>query len=165
MRDKDDPEIDAQIEAFADAMRSERHRAGLSQVEMSEATGLDRGAISFLERAERCPDLGTLLRVARALETTGADLLRGIGVRDSRVLGPRPGSDMPRDPAQGFGRNLRWARKRAEISQETLARRARVDRAAISIYERGVREPNLRTVLKLARALELRASALLRGIE
>jgi hypothetical protein len=33
------------------------------------------------------------------------------------------------------------------------------------VYERGGREPNLRTVLKLARALQLSPVALLDGVE
>ncbi len=63
-----------------------------------------------------------------------------------------------------FGANLRWARGRAGVSQEKLALDAKVDRAAISVYENGRREPNLRTVLKLAHELEIRPSLLLSGI-
>ncbi len=63
-----------------------------------------------------------------------------------------------------FGVNLRWARIRAGISQERLALDAKVDRAAISVYENGRREPNLRTVLKLALKLEVRPGLLLDGI-
>ncbi len=63
-----------------------------------------------------------------------------------------------------FGGNLRDARKHAGLSQETLALDAGVDRAAISIYENGGREPNLHTVLKLARALGVPPAALLRDL-
>jgi transcriptional regulator with XRE-family HTH domain len=63
-----------------------------------------------------------------------------------------------------FGANLKWARKRAGISQERLALDAKVDRAAISVYENGGREPNLRTVLKLALKLKIRPAQLLTGI-
>ena len=40
-----------------------------------------------------------------------------------------------------------------------------MDRAAISVFERGKRNPNLRTLLRLARALELPPGVLLRSIE
>jgi transcriptional regulator with XRE-family HTH domain len=53
----------------------------------------------------------------------------------------------------------------AGISQEVLAQDARLDRAAISIIERGTRAANLRTVLKLASALEVPPSALLADID
>jgi transcriptional regulator with XRE-family HTH domain len=71
---------------------------------------------------------------------------------------------MSADPAALFGANLKWARKRAAISQERLALDAKVDRAAISVYENGGREPNLRTVLKLATKLDIRPGLLLAGI-
>jgi transcriptional regulator with XRE-family HTH domain len=146
-------------------MRAARASAGLSQVALSEATQLDRAAISFLERAERCPDLSTLVRIARALEVTPADLLEGVGE------GPARGFELPShegvsvEPEARLGANLRAARLQARKSQETLGYEAEVDRAAISVYERGGRGPNLRTVLKLARALQLRPSALLEGVE
>jgi DNA-binding XRE family transcriptional regulator len=60
---------------------------------------------------------------------------------------------------------LKWARRRVDISQERLALDAKVDRAAISVYENGGREPNLRTVLKLAWKLEVPPATLLAGID
>jgi len=159
------PHIDEQVRVFGENMRHARHRANLSQVGLAEATGLDRAAISFLERADRAPDLSTLLRVARALRVKPADLLAGIGPSDSSVRGPRLNEQPPPSTALHFGMNLRWARGRVALSQEGLAFEAKVDRAAISVYERGVREPNLRTILKLSGALRLRPAALLRGIE
>jgi transcriptional regulator with XRE-family HTH domain len=118
-----------------------------------------------LERADRAPDLSTLVRVARALNVKPGDLLRGLGPVDSNARGPRFSEPPPSDRALHFGKNLHWARARVGMSQEALAFEAKVDRAAISVYERGVREPNLRTILKLSGALGLRPAALLRGIE
>ena len=40
-----------------------------------------------------------------------------------------------------------------------------MDRAAISVFEHGRRDPNLRTVLKLARALGVPPAMLLNGVE
>jgi transcriptional regulator with XRE-family HTH domain len=165
MRHTKDPKIDEQVRQFGEKMRAARLNAGLSQVSLSEATQLDRAAISFLERAERSPDLSTLLRISRALAIRPVDLLSGIGngarLPESADDGERPASE----PALRFGENLRIARKWARLSQEALAYEAQVDRAAISVYERGGREPNLRTVLKLARALKVRPAALLAGVE
>jgi transcriptional regulator with XRE-family HTH domain len=165
VRHTDDREIDEQVRAFGENMRLARRDAGLSQVALSEATGLDRAAISFLERAERAPDLSTLVRVARALRTTPAKLLAGVGLPPGRAGVLPAGAERPREPGLRFGANLRAARIGAGLSQEALAYEAVVDRAAISVYERGRREPNLRTVLKLARALGLSPVALLDGVE
>jgi transcriptional regulator with XRE-family HTH domain len=165
MRHTKDPEIDEQVRAFGENMRATRLNAGMSQVGLSEATRLDRAAISFLERAERAPDLSTLVRVARALAVRPTDLLDDIGLRDPLAFELPAGLERPTQPGLRFGVNLRAARKRAGLSQETLAYDAQVDRAAISVYERGGREPNLRTILKLARALRLNPVALLDGVE
>jgi transcriptional regulator with XRE-family HTH domain len=164
MRHTRDPQIDDQVRAFGENMRAARAAAGLSQVALSEATHLDRAAISFLERAERCPDLSTLVRVGRALDVTPSVLLNGVGEGARRF--ERPSYEgVSAEPAVRLGANLRAARLQAKLSQETLGYDAEVDRAAISVYERGGRGPNLRTVLKLARALGMRPTALLDGVE
>jgi transcriptional regulator with XRE-family HTH domain len=165
MRHTKDPEIDHQVRTFGENMRAARAKAGLSQVALSEATSLDRAAISFLERAERSPDLSTLVRVARALAVTPVDLLEGVGSDDARGFEPPSHEGVASAPPARLGANLRAARTQAGLSQETLGYEAEVDRAAISVYERGGRGPNLRTILKLARALQLHPTALLDGVE
>lgn len=50
---------------------------------------------------------------------------------------------------------LRRARQRAALSQEELARKARVSRVTITRIELGTREPQPSTIRKLARALRL----------
>ncbi len=162
MSGADETEIVEQIRAFGGNLRVARAHAGLTQAQLSKAAPLDRAAISRLECGERSPDMPTLLRVCIALQITPAELLRGVGRGGDRVA--------PLDAAQTsdalgrFGVNLRWARQRAGISQEQLSLEAKVDRAAISVYENGVRQPNLRTVLKLAMKLDIAPSALLRGL-
>ncbi len=165
MRHTKDPEIDEQVRAFGENMRAARLNADMSQVGLSEATRLDRAAISFLERAERAPDLSTLVRVASALAVRPVDLLDGVGLHGPLALEMPTGQKRPSEPGLCFGVNLRAARKQAGLSQEALAYEAQVDRAAISVYERGGREPNLRTVLKLSRALQLSPVALLDGVQ
>jgi transcriptional regulator with XRE-family HTH domain len=63
-----------------------------------------------------------------------------------------------------FGQNLRAARRGAGISQDDLARESGVDRTAISTYERGRREPNLRTIVRLADALGIAPAELVRHL-
>jgi transcriptional regulator with XRE-family HTH domain len=160
----DQTEIAEQIRTFGGNLRRARQRAGFTQVQLSVAAPLDRAAISRLECGERAPDLPTLLRICDALRVEPTDLLRGIGPKIS-ARGPRHHDNAAaNDPAALFGANLKWARGRAGISQERLALDAKVDRAAISVYENGGREPNLRTVLKLAMKLDVRPTLLLGGI-
>jgi transcriptional regulator with XRE-family HTH domain len=160
----DRAKIAEQIIAFGGNLRRARGRAGLTQAQLSASAPLDRAAISRLECGERAPDMPTLLRLCRALEVTPTELLRGVGTGNSTRGAARSQDGASGDPAAAFGANLKWARARADISQERLALDAKVDRAAISVYENGGRQPNLRTVLKLALKLEIRPAALLRGI-
>lgn len=65
-----------------------------------------------------------------------------------------------------FGTNLVTARKAAKISQEDLAFKCGLHRTAISLLERGKREPRASTLLKLTSALGEKTTAndLLAGI-
>jgi transcriptional regulator with XRE-family HTH domain len=162
MRSTGDPELDEQLVQFGENIRQARRDAGLSQIDLSLRSNLDRAAVSFLERAERAPDLSTIVRLASALDVKPSALLHGVGA-GSGARGPRQTPD-GLAPAAHFGANLRWVRQRVGISQEALANEAAVDRAAISVFERGRRDPNLRTVLRLARALGVSPGALLRGL-
>jgi transcriptional regulator with XRE-family HTH domain len=65
-------------EQFAENLRRQRLRRGLSQEALGHASGLHRTEISLLERAQREPRLSTITRLAHALDLRPAALLRGI---------------------------------------------------------------------------------------
>ncbi len=67
--------------------------------------------------------------------------------------------------AQFFGHIVRRRRLRARMSQETLAAEAACHPTYISLVERGLRNPSLNTVLKLAEALNCPAWKLIRETE
>lgn len=67
-------------------------------------------------------------------------------------------------PPEAFARNLRRAREKAGLSQEALAERADMHRNAIALLEAGKRDPKVSTVAKLAKALGVKASDLLKGV-
>jgi transcriptional regulator with XRE-family HTH domain len=64
-----------------------------------------------------------------------------------------------------FGRVLREQRTAAGVSQEQLALSADVDRTFVSQMERGIRQPTLTTLFKLAKALEVQPSTLVSRTE
>jgi transcriptional regulator with XRE-family HTH domain len=64
-----------------------------------------------------------------------------------------------------FGRVLREQRNGAELSQEQLALIANVDRTFVSQMERGIRQPTLTTLFKLAKALQVQPSTLVSRTE
>lgn len=64
-----------------------------------------------------------------------------------------------------FGAVVRALREEQGISQERLAALAGIDRAYMGALERGLRNPSLTTIAKVARGLSLPMSELMRHIE
>ena len=60
-----------------------------------------------------------------------------------------------------LAKNLRLARRRVGVSQEELADRAGIDRTYVSGIERGVRNPTIGIVARLAAELGTTAAMLL----
>lgn len=63
--------------------------------------------------------------------------------------------------AQKLGKKLRELRTEAGLSQERLGEITGLDRTYISGIERGVRNPSLKNIEKLAKALRVKAAELL----
>lgn len=69
------------------------------------------------------------------------------------------------DPAVAFGRVLKVARKSAQLTQEQLALKAGVERNFVSLIERGINQPTVRVLFKLAQALDVLPSTLIEQTE
>lgn len=67
----DADQIRARRAAFGERLRTARQTAGLTQEELAERAGIDRPAVSEIERGLRDARLSTLLRIESAL---GAEL-------------------------------------------------------------------------------------------
>ncbi len=63
-----------------------------------------------------------------------------------------------------FGQSVRKHRDAKGFSQEVLAEKADLDRTYISGIERGVRNPSLLSIARIAKALGVSISGLCRGI-
>ena len=63
---------------FAVNLRRARKRSGISQEELGFRCELHRTEISLLERGGREPRLGTIVKLAGALDTPVAELCEGI---------------------------------------------------------------------------------------
>ncbi|HVF53481.1 MAG TPA: helix-turn-helix transcriptional regulator [Actinomycetota bacterium] len=68
-------------------------------------------------------------------------------------------------PEQAFGEVLRELRVDHQLSQEELALACDRHRTYISLLERGENSPSLRTLLRLATALDVMPSEILRRVE
>jgi transcriptional regulator with XRE-family HTH domain len=70
-----------------------------------------------------------------------------------------------RDPTlAAFGRNVARLRADRGFSQDKLAEKAELDRTYLSGIERGVRNPGIKVVLKVARALHVDIASLCEGV-
>lgn len=68
---------------FAINLRERRTAAGFSQEALGKVSGMHFTEISRLERAQRDPRLGTIVKLARALNTTSSELLTGVDTTTS----------------------------------------------------------------------------------
>jgi transcriptional regulator with XRE-family HTH domain len=59
--------VQAEGEVFGRRLRELRHKYGVTQQQLSIATGLTEGYISNMERGLKVPSLTTILRIAVAL--------------------------------------------------------------------------------------------------
>ena len=71
----------------------------------------------------------------------------------------------PVGPERAFGDALREIRKEHGISQEQLALDSGLDRTYVSLIERGSQSPTIRSVLKLANVLGVKASEIVARME
>jgi transcriptional regulator with XRE-family HTH domain len=67
--------------------------------------------------------------------------------------------------AERFGENLRRVRRREDLSQERLARRASLQRTEIGLLEKGERVSRIDTLIRLAGAMAVPPGELLEGID
>ncbi len=71
-----------------------------------------------------------------------------------------------RDPVlAALGRNVRRQRDAKSLTQEKLAEKAGLDPTYISGIERGLRNPGIKNVARLARALRLTTAELCQGVD
>jgi transcriptional regulator with XRE-family HTH domain len=77
---------------FASNLRRARKAAGVSQEDLAERCEIHRTEVSLLERGGREPRLGTLVKLAVALDTTPEALCAGISwdakAREYRIAEP-----------------------------------------------------------------------------
>ena len=68
-------------------------------------------------------------------------------------------------PEKAFGLAFRTFRKKQRISQQRVSETAECDRTTVSLIERGLVSPKLRTVDKMCKAIEVFPSEVIRAME
>lgn len=75
------------------------------------------------------------------------------------------GKNKETSPCKAFGIVLRELRKRAEFTQENLAFEAGIERNYVSLIELGRNQPTISVIFKLAKALDIEPSKLIKHVE
>ena len=68
-------------------------------------------------------------------------------------------------PSKAFGKVLRALRVARGLSQEALALEAGIQRNYVSLIERGINQPTITIIFKLAAALEMKPSQMIELVE
>ena len=68
-------------------------------------------------------------------------------------------------PQEAFGKVLKDLRLARGLSQEALAHEAEIQRNFVSLIERGHNQPTIGTLWKLAEALDVSPSEMIKGVE
>ena len=72
---------------------------------------------------------------------------------------------LTKQPNETFGLVLRDLRKERGLSQEALALDAGIQRNYVSLIERGINQPTITIIFKLATAMEVKPSQLIELVE
>lgn len=72
------PAKDSTLKRFGDNVRARREAQDLSQEQLAERADLDRTYISGVERGVRNLSLISVVRIAKALKTSAAELCEGV---------------------------------------------------------------------------------------
>lgn len=64
-----------------------------------------------------------------------------------------------------FGQSVAKIRRAKALSQEALAEKAELDRTYLSDIERGVRNPGIKNVARIAKALGVTTAELCKGVD
>jgi transcriptional regulator with XRE-family HTH domain len=140
-----------ELAALGRTVRALRLARGLSVDELAAAAGMAPVVLAALERGQYDAVLDELRDLADALHIRISTLMREAERQDTSV----------QDAGVLFARRLRELRTERGISQDELARRTGVHSTAVGRLERGTRDPQLTTILRIARGLGVQPGMLL----
>jgi transcriptional regulator with XRE-family HTH domain len=143
--------------ALGNALHRLRREKRIGKRAFVAATGIGWDRLAAIEDGDFAPSHEELLAVADALGVELAALVSfAANVDKSAGAGVDKGAT-----CAAFGQRLRELRVQRDIAQDGLAARSGIHRTAISKIERGATNPQLTTILRLARGLDVTPGALL----
>jgi transcriptional regulator with XRE-family HTH domain len=121
--------------------------------DLATAAGIERGQLDAIREGRSDPPYDVLLALVRGLGINAAALV-------GRARSPNKGA-----PDSPFGRRLRKLRTEHGVSQDRLASITGFHRTTISKLELGERDPQLGTILRLARGVGVPPEAFVIGLD
>lgn len=123
-----------------------RKEQGLNQKELAKKIGVSRSALSLYEIDRREPDLETVKKIASLFGVT-TDYLLGA---EGDAMGTEENTN---EVAKRIGRNLKVLRE--STTQRELAPLLGVTHSAVCMWESGRREPDIETLVHIAKLFEV----------
>lgn len=123
-----------------------RKEQGLNQKELAKKIGVSRSALSLYEIDRREPDLETVKKIASLFGVT-TDYLLG---EEGDAMGTEENTN---EVAKRIGRNLKVLRE--STTQRELAPLLGVTPSAVCMWESGRREPDIETLVHIAKLFEV----------
>lgn len=125
---------------FGENLKKIRKKNNLGQVELAKKLNVANGTISMWENNLRTPDLKTIKEIANFFSIPIYDLI----VEDENEININSQENLQRT-------KLKVMRKEMNFTQKEVAQNLRITTQAYANYEQGLREPNIETLIKLAK--------------
>lgn len=140
--------------SFGSFLLTRRIKQNLSQQEIADILGYTSQTISNFERDKAFPDLSIWSKYA---ETLNVDLSSFIMAKEAKINNLCSSLKFDKDK---FAKNLKYLRKKNNLTQKDLAKLIQVNNKTIMSYENGKSFPSLSSFIKLCNLYKLKADEL-----
>nr|DAY85717.1 MAG TPA: Helix-turn-helix XRE-family like protein [Caudoviricetes sp.] len=132
--------------------RKKRH---LSQCELAKLMGVSQNAVYGWENNKRKPSIDILKKMSEILRITLYDIVEGNKPIEKSTCNIFPGIKVPAiDGKISIGDNIKFLRKRKNMTQKQLSEATGIAVITIQEYEAGKYEPKIDFLYKLGKALD-----------
>ena len=132
-----------------------RKKQHLSQCDLAKLMGVSQNAVYGWENNKRKPSIDILKKISEILKITLYDIVEGNKPIEKSTCDISSGIKTPSiDERMSIGDNIKFLRKRKNITQKQLAESTGIAVITIQQYESGKYEPKIDSLCKLGKALD-----------
>lgn len=139
---------------FPQKLREERKKRGMTQQEVADKIGINRGSYSNWENGKREPTLDNIIKLANILDVT-VDYLLGRSDNFSNTI------VLSKNNMKSFSKRLKELRLEKNQTQQQLADELGVNRVNVTRWEKGNTEPSFSKLIELSKLLNTTPNYLL----